>query len=85
MNTTECYNCDEHGYITHVHIYESHTPEEGHCIKAGLTFSYGFFKTIVWNNDSEREFYISGITGYTLFIDDRISLSHAATYKNGGG
>ena len=67
----EAYDPNEHGMITHVHIYNQYT-KEGFCVKAELTFSFGFFKTITWNDPNERKFYLTGIDGYTFFIDDRI-------------
>lgn len=80
----ESYDHNEHGMITHVHIY-THCSKNSFEVRAGLTFSFGYFKTIVWNNPDERKFYLTGIDGYTLFIDDRVSSAHAATYKNYGG
>ena len=71
MPNKNTYNPDEHGMITHVHIYNQYT-EDGFCVKAGLTFSFGLFKTITWNNPDERNFYLTGIDGYTLFIDNRV-------------
>lgn len=69
----------EYGRITHVHIYPSY--DDPVVIKAGLTFASGEFRAITWSDNFERQYYLPGIDGYTLFIDDRVSPAHAATYR----
>lgn len=67
METNRKYDIMKDGIVMAVHIYtdEYETPY------AELIFAYGGKATIQWNSADQRNEYMPGIDGYTLFYDER--------------
>ena len=61
------YDVKRDGVVDAVRIYidEYATPY------ADLVLSFGGVRTICWTNIEQRKEYLPGITGYTLFYDER--------------